>query len=213
MVQFKSLSDFFKHISTQNYLVLRNYEDFDSPSFLKDHPDIDFLCDNARKFASVACATPRGERDDGIHYIINVSGLKIPIDVREVGDGYFDSKWEKRALETREFFNCFFVMDLENYFYSLIYHAMIQKKELSLDYSIRISNFAKKMGEDPNPDSFIATLERYMRKMGYKYTYPRNHYTTFNLIKSDSRLVKFSFSNLIFQLRVKLSALLKSRGK
>ena len=82
------------------YLVLRNFELFYNSILMDSHADIDLLCYKKDKKAIVKLldAQPRLNRDDGIHYQITIAQEVIPIDLRWVGDGYYDATWEQNML-------------------------------------------------------------------------------------------------------------------
>lgn len=137
-MEFESLDCFFETIASEDYLVLRNYEEFASASFLKNHPDVDLLCRDAHALARNANAFPKGDREDGIHYAITIKGQKIPVDLREVGDRYYDPEWADALLHEREKHGTYFVMQQTDYFYTLLYHALFHKKDISEDYLYRL---------------------------------------------------------------------------
>ena len=128
-----------------NYVVLRNFENMDSDEiFIKDHEDIDFLTDDRKKLINLLNAKSRRFIDNGIHYFILLNNVKVKIDIREVGDCYYDPKWEIDMLKNKVMsdLGCY-VMDARNYFYSLTYHALLQKNNLSEDYKTKLLEMGK----------------------------------------------------------------------
>ena len=119
------------------YLVLRNYENLLEPELYVDgHGDIDMLCSDSQEIVDLINAhaltqDKPGMRGDGVHYAIEVDGKPVKLDLRHLGDGYYCTKWEKEMLERRIGHNCFYVMNETDYFYSLIYHAVLQKDLLA----------------------------------------------------------------------------------
>ena len=66
----------------------------------------------------------------------------------------------------------FYVMDSENYYYSLIYHAIYQKKEgLSEEYAQRLNQMSP-ADEVLTQDGFADQLHAFMRRNRYAYTVP-----------------------------------------
>ena len=171
-----SIDELFDRINEScNYLVMRNYECMDSEEiFTKGHEDIDILCDDYKKMVKVTDARPRSRVNNGVQYYILLKGQKLKIDLRHTGDGYYDPKWQENIIKKRMFHEFgFYVMDEKDYFYSLIYHSVLQKNKLSEDYRIKLSGMAKKLGINAdNEEQFIKALDDYMIKEGYYYTYP-----------------------------------------
>ena len=186
-----SLKEVFETLNSSDieYLVLRNYELLTKDTFLIDHPDIDFLCDDREKMTGLLKAFPREKKNDRIHMAIDVNGITVPVDLRYAGDGYYDPEWEKEMLESRTLYNglCY-VMTREDYYYSLLYHALIQKREIAPDYRLRLDAMRRELGIAEDED--IRILEAYMKEKGYCYTYPELAVTMFNIEKADPSLVR-----------------------
>jgi len=75
-----------------SYLVLRNFEQFRESAFLAGHDDMDLLCDDRAKLRGTLRATARFARDGGVHCTVSIGSVKIPVDIRTVGDGYYDKR-------------------------------------------------------------------------------------------------------------------------
>ena len=118
-MMFNDLSDIFEAIADLDYVILRNFEEFENMNFLSSHPDIDILCRERKAMVEKLSLQPRRKKDDGIHYYVLVDQTKVAVDLRCVGDGYLDEKWEDRILQSREQYKNFYIMDACNYFYSL----------------------------------------------------------------------------------------------
>ena len=124
------------------YCVLRNFDDF--PKLDEEHPDIDLLVTNREEAALLLNAvkvhdTPR------VQYKTVINGVTVYLDLREVGDGYFDCKWQSRLLEDRQ--RCtekgFFIPSETNHFFSLLYHAIVHKGGVSIEYQSKLEQLAK----------------------------------------------------------------------
>ena len=173
MKEWSSFKELFEVLNTEcNCLVLRNYTDI-SDEGKKDgvHEDIDFLCEDQARFIEVVGCEPRKSAKDKIHQKISVGGAVIPIDIRYVGDGYYDPAWEADMLKNKRLYNeLFYIPDEKDEFYSLIYHAVIQKNTISKDYAVKLAaiagipEFTEEWG--------LKELESFMREKGYRYTYP-----------------------------------------
>lgn len=206
----QSLEELFDAIKNEKYIVLRNYETLYADVTNAAHPDIDFLCENMELFCKALCAVPKSGKDDGVHYKIFVADKKIDIDLRHLGDGYYDLPWEQELLEHRELFEGgLYVPDHENYFYSLLYHALIQKFEVSADYQMRLAAFDEKFDVSDRLN-MVRALESYMREKGYRYTYPKNPRGIFNLKETSKDLVE---KNLKKKIRKKIYNVLRFFNK
>ena len=176
MTKWNCLDDLFQALNKEcNYLILRNYEGFSTDEvFLKDHEDIDFLCDNAAKLAEVLGAVPRKQHlNRTVQLWIDYKDTQMKIDVREIGDGYYDRAWQQVMLDRRVLHPLgFYVMCEEDYFYSLAYHAVLQKKKLSEEYLSRLSSEGKNYGFSISSETdLLNILIDYVKKNGYHFTY------------------------------------------
>lgn len=173
-----------------NYIVLRNYEDLMADSFLGQHPDIDFLCDNRKVLVDAIDAKTKLDYDDGIHYLVEIGGIEVSIDIREVGDGYYDKKWEQDMLQSRVLFKelCY-IPNKENYYYSLLYHALIQKDKVSEDYIKIFRNIEREL-KIRDTFNHLDRLEAYMEMKNYQYVYPDDICVGFNIEKSKKNLIE-----------------------
>lgn len=158
------------------YLVIRNFETFYDSILMDSHADIDILCHREDKKAIVQLldAKPRLEKEDGIHFQIQIAHETVPMDVRCTGDGYYDTRWEKqmlsdRVLDSRGFYR----MDQENYFWSLLYHALYQKGYISEEYFSRLESM-KPSCFPANATELEASLSTFMQENDYYYTIGRD---------------------------------------
>ncbi|HTO34960.1 MAG TPA: hypothetical protein VLZ72_01885, partial [Flavobacterium sp.] len=128
-----------------DYCVLRNYECLPDEYTLKGHGDIDLLVENHNYAKYLTLAKPVfPDLHYRVHYTIKIKGEEIPFDFRFLGDDYYDIKWQKKILESRKLYNdLVYVPDAENYFYSLLYHAYVQKKVIKEDYYPKIEELAQ----------------------------------------------------------------------
>lgn len=198
-MDFQNITCFFDVLnrSNINYLVLRNFSNFNSESFLlDDHPDIDILCDDRDEFIKVSnCVAWKGNNKkwDKTHAKINVSGRDISIDIRTVGDGYYCEKWQKdMLLSKKNESSLFFRPNDRHLFYSLIYHSIIQKPQLSDDYKRILSLLAKI--NDVSIKSYdrkelIKLMESYMIENKYVYTYPSDKHVPLYTNNINKKLI------------------------
>lgn len=169
----QSIFDMFN--SECNYVILRNYEELHLENMVMDeHDDIDLLCDDQRKMRELLGAVYRPVTGNFDHFFTKIKGEDVKFGIRYVGDDYYDRKWEEKMLQNRVMHpNGFYVMNDEDYFYSLLYHALVQKKKMADDYRIRLKDMANSLGIELNSDKdYYTCLKDYMVKNDYKLCYP-----------------------------------------
>lgn len=176
-----SLEQFFYCLNAvEPYLILRGYDDI--ARGIDAISDIDFLVANRQKFALFANAVKISKGTERTNYQIMIGDRKVDIDLMYVGDNYFDHFWQQDCLKKRELHNKgFYVMDAENYYFSLLYHALIHKIEVPSKYA----DFA---GE--SLDDLRTKLYSFMHQKGYHMVEPRDITTGFN--KTNGGDIKFS---------------------
>ena len=159
-----------------NYLILRNYEEMhDDNALCVNHEDIDILCDDRRLLIDVMHAYPRGKKTYGVRYYILLKNVKVPVDIRQVGDCYYDTNWEKNMLAHKKMSELgMYVMNDEDYYYSLAYHGILQKKSFAEEYMERLYLIGKKIGMIPQSrDNLLHQIETYMSEKDYYYMVPK----------------------------------------
>lgn len=208
MLNWEKIEYMFEELHKENfeYVILRNYEEIDEDNFyLSGHADIDFLTSNGKKFAKIIKAVPRYIEDDGIHYKVMIAGTEVAIDARSVGDGYYDSKWEKKMLLNREMKDeRFFITDSINYYYSLVYHAILQKKALTDDYLNRLNIMAHNLGiSATNEQQHLRVLKQFMKKYNYFYTDPYDIHVPLRKELIDDAMLKKQKNVIIRDIKIK----------
>ena len=202
------------------YLVMRNFENLLSPDiYLDGHGDIDILCSNSLVVADLLKAeawNPQKERDR-VHYRIYVHDAPVSLDLRSVGDGYYCTEWQEYILKHRISNGTFFIMDNVSYFYTLIYHAILQKREFSQEYQERLEDMAFKLGVSINSydlHSFITCLNAYMQKHDFRYTYPTDIYVPLQTKYVDKKLlernIRLAFQHWLFDTKISIIEFLVS---
>lgn len=203
--------------SEMPYLVLRNFENMLSPEIYMDgHGDIDLICADSRALAKSVGAMAYTNKvkeicDDGVHYYVMIANKHVSLDLRSVGDGYYCQQWQKDMLERRVMKDGFYVMEEHDYFYSLIHHAILQKRSFADEYRTRLTEMCKRLQihlTDDTPQSFIKLLEAYMAEHGYTYTYPTDTFVPLNTKYITSSLLEkntsLAFKHWKFDMRVSL---------
>lgn len=173
------------------YLVLRNYEGFETGQLLDEHADIDVLCADVALFVRAVGAEPRADGKNRAHYRLLIAGKPVALDVRTPGDGYYDENWARALLDHRRLYQgAFYVPEPAAYFYSLLYHAIVHKRTLSDDYRKRLPAMAAELGIGVAEASLYDALNDYMRQNGYFYTYPCNPHGIANFAHADPALIR-----------------------
>lgn len=212
MPGWNTIEDMFLRLNNKNwpYVILRNYEEIEEGSFYSsEHPDIDFLTTDGRKFAQIIQAHPRFVKDDGIHYKVVIAGTEVMIDVRSVGDGYYDAKWEKNILSDRILKNnLFYIVDDMNYYYSLAYHAILQKKALTAEYLGRLNQMALGLQITAmNERQHLDALAYFMKEKAYCYTIPYDIHVPLRREMIDGTMIKYPINVKMRDAGIKLMQL------
>lgn len=156
---------------TNNYLVLRGFETLPIENPEKD---LDVLTDNYQRFASALGASqPSHQPYKGR---IKVNKESISLDIRYIGDKYYDVAWAKEMLQTKVNRNEVFVPRKDHYFFSLLFHAKVQKPKVKEKYVSIFEEIAQNLNfgwyktEKLNDDKFIGQLlDGYFRANYYYY--------------------------------------------
>lgn len=162
-----------------DYLVLRNFESL--PHLLED-ADIDFLARSCQRLASVANVKQLTYAGRPYKGKLPMAGKLIPVDIRHVKDGYYDGNWESDMLCRKIRHNeCLYVPRTDDYFFSLLYHAKVQKSSVKPIYFERLEALARQIGMDwwtrknlEGNDACGRFLAGYMKNLGYEYDVPRD---------------------------------------
>lgn len=203
------------------YLIIRNYENMlSSEIFTAGHEDIDLLTTDSRLLASAVGAKAYTDKvkavcNDGVHYYIIIGEKEVSLDIRSVGDGYYCTEWQRDMLERRIMMSNFYVMEQYDYFYSLLYHAILQKRSFSREYSDKLKVMSDRLSIKLLDDTlcgFVRILEKYMQKNGYTYTYPTDTFVQLNTKYIDKELLQrnitLAYRHWKFDNRVRLIELL-----
>ena len=157
------------------YVILRNYDNLPSDYTFNGHNDIDILCKNKR-YLRLATNAKRVHRYlNRVLHIIKISGEKIPFDFRSVGDGYYCRDWGENILTNRiKHENGFFIPEKKDYFYSLLYHALVHKYKVSEDYKFKLNSLKNSLDTDINIDlleevNMSSVLDEFMKADNYTY--------------------------------------------
>ena len=125
-----------------NYAILRNYETLPDEIYINEHNDIDLICDSKENVAYALNAIKAQESHYRVQYYVKVEDKIANFDLRYIGDKYYDEELEEDMLKSRVFNKKgFYTLSDEYYFYTLLYHALIHKREISTDYIKKLNEF------------------------------------------------------------------------
>ena len=159
-----------------DWVVLRNFEELGVSPVFKSGDDIDILCNDIVFFTAVMNAKKRhGGR---CSYYFTLNDQNIPLDIRYIGDKYINPTWATHVLERKRYFNDIPVPSLYDYFFTLLYHAKLQKVEVKNIYIQRLDDLAKQINFTSLPNKFVLDdkicsniLNEFFLTNSYPYTY------------------------------------------
>ena len=183
---YETLDSFFFILNNNiKYCVLRNFDDIYSQSESDLHKDIDLLVEHKNFIIYLTGAKPVRAEAYRVLHTISIAQKEVYFDFRYLGDNYYDYLWEKDILESRvQRKKHIWVPNEENHFYSLLYHALIQKKAIASDYIERLNSLSiqiinKDLGL-PSTTKGMAILDNFISKKNYSYTKPIDSSVFFN---------------------------------
>lgn len=184
------------------YVVLRNWEDFYSDLLIDGHNDIDILCKTERDkktFVRLFDAKHIGDPYFG-KYSFFINNNKFYIDFRVVGDGYYCRKWEQQMLKTRILDEKgFYKLDNEEYYFSLLYHAIIHKNQISENYNKILSNLFSNI----KLKDYESILTSFMSEKKYYYSVSYDRFVGQNF-KGNKIKIKKELSTKCIYLKIRM---------
>ena len=160
--------------ATCNYVVLRGFEELPRNNSEKD---LDLLTDDYQRLASIiGMIQVKSKPYKGF---IVVDGQKVSVDIRFIGDHYFDTKFQAKVLKDRIIKNDVYVPNDDDYFFSLLYHCKVHKNKVKPIYFSVLDNLALRLGLDwfditksLNDTNSSKILNGYYRAHGFVYENP-----------------------------------------
>ena len=197
--QFRNVFDVFDILNKYiKYVVLRNWELLSEKPTSETHGDIDILTEDYYDTLSLLDAKPITKKSFRVNHFVKVGKQFIPFDIRFVGDNYYDRKWEELMLKKRKFEKFFYRLDDIDHFWSLLYHAIFQKKKIAEDYQEklnllgkRIDGFSSKIVQ--NPQRAKRFLRKHLRKNKIKIVKPTDKSVYFSARMSDTFRLSFGY--------------------
>ena len=183
-----------------NYAIIRNYETLPDEIYVNEHNDIDIICDSCENAAYVLDAEKVFQEDYRVHYKVKVENKYAFFDLRYIGDNYYYYQMERKILENRVYNEKgFYTISNEEYFYGLIYHAILHKPQFADDYKQRLQRMnitGKKLEEEKN---FVSLLNDWLLEKGYMIKKPIDDSVQFN-VENAKKFDKLLLGNEIYEL-------------
>lgn len=139
---------------TCDYVVLRNFDG-------EPTEDVDLLVRSLPEAVRSLGALRMHPEPYRVQYAVRIGGQWVPFDLRHLDDGYYDANWQCDILDSRQGNR----PDDEQWYYSLLYHALHHKGTLS-GYADTLERIR------PGADHTREALAEWMAKWGYRYTHP-----------------------------------------
>lgn len=179
---FSSVKEMFYVLNNcMDYAIIRNYESLPDEIYVNEHNDIDIVCDSYQNAVYVLNAEKVFQEEYRVHYKVKVEGKIAYFDLRYVGDDYYYYKFEQNIIKNRKYNEKgFYTISDEEYFYGLIYHALIHKPQFSEDYKKRLEKMNPTNIKLETEEDYINLLEEWLIKNEYKITKPEDHSVQFN---------------------------------
>jgi len=108
-----------------------------------------------------------------------INGEEISLDLRFVGDKYYDTSWQKDMLDRKVLKKGLFIPGEDDYFFSLLFHCKVQKSSVKEKYYGTLADLAKRLhfswyqSDLLSDDKAIGEiLNGYFNSQGYYYENP-----------------------------------------
>ena len=210
----KNVNDIFYVLNNCiNYAILRNYENLPDEIYVNDHNDIDILCDSCQNAAYLLNAEKVFQESYRVHYKVRVGNKYANFDLRFIGDNYYIKELEERILNNRVFnVKGFYTLKEDDYFYTLLYHALIHKNIFKDDYKIRLSNMKPELiKKETTEEDMLNILKEWLKQNDYIAIKPEDKSVYYNL-ENLKQLGPCVFKEEEYNLQVELE-ILKSENE
>lgn len=166
------------------YVVLRNHENLPDKYVSDLHGDIDLLVEHNNYAVKLTNAKRVFKQKYRVYHTIKVAGLLFPFDFRYVGDQYYDTDWEKKIIEDRILVkDVFYAPCNSDQFYSLLYHAYVQKYEIKEDYFPKLEHYASCIEQKYSADEYsesLGLLYPFLKTNSYEFVCPTDKTVIYN---------------------------------
>lgn len=172
----------FDIIKDEQFLILRSFSDLKND--LEGGGDIDMLCKDKKSLISHYEYRALSKDTNCYNYSITVDDETVELDLRCIGDNYYDSKWEADMLSNRIEYENFYAISDENYLYSMIYHSLVHKFEIKEKHISAIKEYV----DFNSTDELFDILAVFMNEKGYGVVRPLDMGVEYN--KSNAKKLK-----------------------
>lgn len=183
---------------SSNYLVQRGFE-----TLPKENPekDIDFLTDDFQRLATVL--NIRQDFYSPYKGKVKVNKELINIDLRFIGDNYYNTSWSKAMMNRKIQYKGIYIPRKDDYFFSLLFHAKVQKPNVKPKYYSILATLAEEMQFEWYSSNIIddniqigEVLGGYYRANGYYYENPLDEGVFKNI-----KVIHFFTKAIVFDLQ------------
>tara|TARA_B100001094_G_scaffold331692_1_gene400923 strand:- start:2680 stop:3720 length:1041 start_codon:yes stop_codon:yes gene_type:complete len=192
--KFNNMTEYFDKLHSNDkleYVIMRNFDHYPESVVVDEHTDIDILVNDYFLFKSLVGGKNRKKPayEDGgfkVANLVQFADKEVTNDTRFIGDNYYCKSWQKDMLKNRKLHNGFYIMDDKNHFYSLLYHALIHKQDISNTYIKTFLELGLKLGVNINNnnvhqrDHLKLLLDVFMHENGYEYVKASDQGVFFN---------------------------------
>jgi hypothetical protein len=185
------------------YVVLRNFENLPEELNSNEHKDIDLLTDDQWQLPYILNMSKVDSNNVGFSPVIKIGSKEIKLDIKYVGDKYYDEKWSKDILRRRVLSkNGVYTPSKEDHFFTLLYHVIIHKKKIIPEYIEKLylispqdilNNYKK--NDFSNFENLKVILKKYMKENGYRHTNSIEYRFTHNEITRILNVIIFTIKH------------------
>ena len=146
---------------------------------------------------------------------MSIDGDEVLFDSRGIDDNYYDAKWSKHILDNKILVkDLFYTPNEEDHFYSLLYHALFHKVEISNDYTDKLTLLCNTdyKEELTSVQGMIEVITSFLEKRKYNISIPDDHsvYTNGDNLKG---IINLPLRRKVKVIEIKLRKYIKKRLK
>tara|TARA_Y100000361_G_scaffold154295_1_gene179394 strand:- start:2206 stop:3726 length:1521 start_codon:yes stop_codon:yes gene_type:complete len=177
--EFSELNDVFSELNKHprlEWLITHNFNKFE------EEDDIDFLTNDYYYFMRIldTIERPKLNYNNGVsnggssvRNYIKVNNKYKPIDIRYIGDNFYDKQMQIDMLSSKIKHNNFYIPNDNLYLYSLIYHSILHKDKIPKE-SLEVFKSYKLADTQLNKEDLKALLDVFMKEHNYNYVKPES---------------------------------------